>query len=263
MAITFEELKKNSQTQSKQEPITFESLKSQEIKEEPKIQPITFESVKKEKEENEIGVGENIYRTAVGALRDVAQGTIDFSEWIESPFDLITPDKYKGGVVKTEEDGYQVLYGDEYKEAKTRMKSQGLKVIDLPKVKEPEYFGGSFVRDVTGFVIPFSKLKILTPTSKIGKGTEIVARGALAEQLAFSPYEQRLSNLVEEYPSLKNPVTKYLKADPNDTESEARFKMALEGVGLGTAIEGIVWATKLIKPGLSRIFKTEKPEPKT
>ena len=39
--------------------------------------------------------------------------------------------------------------------------------------------------------------------------------------------------------------------------------MALEGVGLGTAIEGIVWTTKIIKPGLSRIFKTEKPEPKT
>ena len=169
----------------------------------PKIQPINKMNHKKEKEENEIGVGENIYRTAIGALRDVAQGTIDFSEWIESPFDLITPDKYKGGVVKTEEDGYQVLYGDEYKEAKTRMQSQGLKVVDLPKVKEPEYFGGSFVRDVTGFVIPFSKLKMLTPTSKIGKGTEIVARGALAEQLAFSPYEQRLSNLVEEYPSLK------------------------------------------------------------
>jgi hypothetical protein len=134
MAITFEELKKNSETQSKQEPVTFESLQPQEIKEEPKIQPITFESIKKEKEENEIGVGENIYRTAIGALRDVAQGTIDFSEWIESPFDLITPDKYKGGVVKTEEDGYQVLYGDEYKEAKTRMQSQGLKVVDLPKV---------------------------------------------------------------------------------------------------------------------------------
>jgi hypothetical protein len=263
MAITFEELKKNSETQNKQEPVTFESLQPQEIKEEPKIQPITFESIKKKKEENEIGVGENIYRTAIGALRDLAQGTVDFSDWIESPVDLITPDKYKGGVVKTEEDGYQFLYGDEFKEAKTRMQSQGLKVIDLPKVKQPTYFGGEFVRDVTGFVIPFSKLKMITPVSKVGKGTEIVARGALAEQMAFSPYEQRLSNLVEQYPSLANPVTKYLKADPNDTESEARFKMALEGVGLGTAIESIVWATKLIKPGLSRIFKTEKPEPKT
>ena len=263
MAVTFEELKKNSKIQSEKKPITFESLQSKKIKEEPKIQPITFESIKKTKEESEIGVGENIYRTAIGALRDVTQGAIEFSEWIESPFDIITPDKYKGGVVKTEEDGYQVLYGDEYKEAKARMESQGIKIIDLPKVEEPEYFGGSFVRDVTGFIIPFSKLKMITPTSKIGKGAEIAARGALAEQIAFSPYEQRLSNLVEQYPSLKNPVTKYLKADPEDTESEARFKMALEGVGLGTAIEGILWVTKLIKPGLSRIFKTEKPEPKT
>jgi hypothetical protein len=49
MAITFEELKKNSETQNKQEPVTFESLQPQEIKEEPKIQPITFESIKKKK----------------------------------------------------------------------------------------------------------------------------------------------------------------------------------------------------------------------
>jgi len=93
-------IKKNSETQSKQEPVTFESLQPQEIKEEPKIQPITFESIKKKKKKIEIRCRWNIYRTAVGALRDVAQGTIDFSEWIESPFDLITPDKYKGGVVK-------------------------------------------------------------------------------------------------------------------------------------------------------------------
>jgi hypothetical protein len=61
MAVTFEELKKNSKIQSEKKPITFESLQSKKIKEEPKIQPVTFESVKKEKEENEIGVGENIF----------------------------------------------------------------------------------------------------------------------------------------------------------------------------------------------------------
>jgi hypothetical protein len=159
MAITFEELKKNSETQNKQEPVTFESLQPQEIKEEPKIQPITFESIKKEKEENEIGVGENIYRTAIGALRDVAQGTVDFSSWVESGL----PTSIQAGLVKTDEDGYQVLYGDEYVEAKERLKSQGIKSINLPKIEEPTYFGGSFVRDVTGFIIPFSRLKMITP----------------------------------------------------------------------------------------------------
>jgi hypothetical protein len=256
MAITFEELKKNSETQNKQEPVTFESLQPQEIKEEPKIQPITFESIKKEKEENEIGVGENIYRTAIGALRDVAQGTVDFSSWVESGL----PTSIQAGLVKTDEDGYQVLYGDEYVEAKERLKSQGIKSINLPKIEEPTYFGGSFVRDVTGFIIPFSRLKMITPLSKIGKGAEIVARGAVAERLAFSPFEQRLSNLIESNPKLSNPVTKYLKADPEDTESEATFKMALEGVITGGAIEGIISLAKTVKP---LFLSKNKPEPKT
>ena len=67
--------------------------------------------------EEEVGVGENIYRTSIGALRDVAQGIVDFSEWLDSPLEIIAP-KLKGGVVKTEEDGYQFLYGNEFKEAK-------------------------------------------------------------------------------------------------------------------------------------------------
>lgn len=221
-----------------------------------KKEPLENQSKIEDPFEEDIGVGENIYRTAVGALRDVAQGTIDFSEWVESKL----PTSIQAGLVKTDEDGYQVLYGDEFVEAKERLKSQGIKSIEIPKVEEPTYFGGSFVRDLTGFVVPFSRLKMITPVSKIGKGTEIVARGAVAEQLAFSPYEQRLSNLIESNPKLSNPVTEYLKADPKDTESEARFKMALEGTITGGAIEGVVALAKTVKP----IFLSKnKIEPKT
>jgi len=221
-----------------------------------KKEPLENQSKIEDPFEEDIGVGENIYRTAVGALRDVAQGTIDFSEWVESKL----PTSIQAGLVKTDEDGYQILYGDEFVEAKERLKSQGIKSIEIPKVEEPTYFGGSFVRDLTGFVVPFSRLKMITPVSKIGKGTEIVARGAVAEQLAFSPYEQRLSNLIESNPKLSNPVTEYLKADPKDTESEARFKMALEGTITGGAIEGVVALAKTVKP----IFLSKnKIEPKT
>ena len=262
MAVTFEEAKKK-------ESITFESLKKEEkdlesvtfesLQKEKKTQPITFESLKKEQDEDQIGVGQNIYRTAIGALRDTAQGIVDFSEWLDSPLEIISP-KLKGGVVKTEEDGYQFLYGDEYKEAKSKMKSQGVKVIDLPKVSEPTYPGGSFVRDFAGFLIPFSQLKMVSPVSKLGKGTEIVARGAIAEQLAFSPYEQRVSNLVEQYPSLQNPVTEYLQADINDTESEARLKMAIEGVVTGVAAESLI---PVFKGAKNILFGKTKPIPKT
>lgn len=196
------------------------------------------------KEEEGVGIGENIWRTAVGALRDVGQGTIDFTDWIESKI----PTALQAGLVKTEEDGYQVLTGKEYVNAKESLRSKGIKSINLPKVPEPEYFGGSFIRDLTGFIIPFSKLKLLNPTSVLGKGTEIVARGTLAEQLAFSPFEQRLSNLAAEYgPEFSKPLANYLKADINDTESEARFKMAIEGTILGGTIESVIALAKSVK----------------
>jgi hypothetical protein len=210
--------------------------------------------------EDEVGVGENIYRTAVGALRDVAQGTIDFTEWIDAKI----PTNFNAGVVKDDE-GVRVLWGDEFKEAKERLKEKGIEGINLPRVPEPEYFGGSFIRDLTGFVIPFSKLKYLKPITKTGKAAEIVTRGAIAEQLAFSPFEQRLSNLAAEHgPAFTKPLANYLKADPNDTESEARFKMALEGMGLGGTIESIIGLAKVSKSlFLGKQIKKDIPQTKT
>ena len=209
------------------------------LKEEEFVNPF------KSKEEDEgIGIGANIWRTAVGALRDVGQGTIDFTDWVESKI----PTALQAGLVKTEEDGYQVLTGQEYVNAKKSLRSKGIKSINLPKVPEPEYFGGSFIRDLTGFVLPFSQLKLLNATSVLGKGAEIVARGTLAEQLAFSPFEQRLSNLAAEYgPEFSKPLANYLKADINDTESEARFKMAIEGTILGGTIESVIALAKSVK----------------
>ena len=209
------------------------------LKEEEFVNPF------KSKEEDEgIGIGENIWRTAVGALRDVGQGIIDFTDWTESKI----PTALQAGLVKTEEDGYQVLTGKEYVNAKESLRSKGIKSINLPKVPEPEYFGGSFIRDLTGFVLPFSQLKLLNATSVLGKGAEIVARGTVAEQLAFSPFEQRLSNLAAEYgPEFSKPLANYLKADINDTESEARFKMAIEGTILGGTIESVIALAKSVK----------------
>ena len=154
----------------------------------------------------DVGVGENIYRTAIGALQQVAQGTIDFTEWIDG---LVHP-SFNAGVVK-DDDGIRVLWGKEFKEARDRLKEKGIDGIKLPKVPEPTYFGGSFIRDLAGFIIPFSKLKYLKPLTKTGKAAEIVTRGAIAEQLAFSPFEQRLSNLTAEHgPALRQKQTNQL-----------------------------------------------------
>jgi hypothetical protein len=58
-----------------------------------------------------------------------------------------------------------------------------------------------------------------------------------AEQLAFDPHEERFSDWIDD--KWKNPVTTYLKSDPEDSEAEARFKMFLEAAVLDGVFEGL------------------------
>jgi predicted GNAT family acetyltransferase len=64
--------------------------------------------------------------------------------------------------------------------------------------------------------------------------------GGVADFTVFDGHEERLSDLVESFPSLSNPVTRYLKSDENDTELEGRMKSVLEGAGVGALFEGFI-----------------------
>jgi len=55
-------------------------------------------------------------------------------------------------------------------------------------------------------------------------------QGAVTDFIAFDGQDERLSNLIEAYPALKNPVTDYLKANKDDNEVEGRFKNVIEGL---------------------------------
>lgn len=61
--------------------------------------------------------------------------------------------------------------------------------------------------------------------------------GAFSDFVAFEGHEERLSNLIQRYPQLQNPVTEFLAADADDSEVEGRFKNALEGLALGALTE--------------------------
>ena len=221
-----------------------------------------------EPEKDSPGFLGNTYRTLVGAGRDVAQGTLDVADYLSRNL----PGSNVG-----------ITFGDN---PNTLEKESGIRFTNkldpnnkfrFNEIKEPDYFGGSFLRDLTQFIIPFSRvnkaLSINKPLSTVGKGgvaKDVANRllvpgynrggkgalnvldrtaantlrygttGAIAENIAFSPYEERLSNLVQQYPSLQNPITEYLQADPRDTETEARFKMALEGAGIGIPIDAVM-----------------------
>lgn len=91
---------------------------------------------------------------------------------------------------------------------------------------------------VTGFYAGGKVLKAAGAISQGGSITAAFAKGAFADAFAFDPAQERLSNLIQSNPALENPVTEFLASKPGDSEAMGRFKNALEGMGIGGAIQG-------------------------
>jgi len=92
-------------------------------------------------------------------------------------------------------------------------------------------------------------LSIAGKSSKLLVAARTVVAGVIADATVFGAHEQRLSNLIQAQPGLKNVVTEFLAASPDDSEVEGRLKNALEGIGLGFAIDGLAKGVKAVFPG--------------
>lgn len=76
---------------------------------------------------------------------------------------------------------------------------------------------------------------------------DAVASG-IAGALFYKDSEERLSNLIQKYPTLQNPVTEFLAKDGEETELQNRLENGLEQAGLGFLIGGpLVLSLKALK----------------
>ena len=122
--------------------------------------------------------------------------------------------------------------------------------LHMPETKEPENMKQAFVRGGVQFAIPFAGwFKILGTGYKFLKGGKKAAdtfkkswaadfglatgAGAITDVVHFEAEDPTLSNLIQHYPHLQNPITEFLATDPKDPEGLNRFKRAVEGAGLG------------------------------
>ncbi len=119
---------------------------------------------------------------------------------------------------------------------------------------DPQSVTGNLVKDVskflTGFVGGMRIVKAASggaAVSTAGKFAQASAAGAISDAAVFKGTEERLSNLLIQYPMLDNSVTQYLAAKPDDGEAEGRFKNALEGLLLGGVTEGVFLGAKALK----------------
>tara|TARA_Y100001963_G_C6793469_1_gene457047 strand:- start:1991 stop:5014 length:3024 start_codon:yes stop_codon:yes gene_type:complete len=76
----------------------------------------------------------------------------------------------------------------------------------------------------------------LARSAGMGPVATTAVGSASAGGLGFSGQQERLSDMVERYPQLSNPISRYLQSDPDDTFAEGRLKNAVEFAGADAAI---------------------------
>lgn len=151
---------------------------------------------------------------------------------------------------------------------------------------------GSLVEGITQFAVPFGAIgkglsyagkaaragkatgvlgkagKAMTKTGS-GKFTDLNALGYLSagmasDFVAFDGQEQRLSNLIQQFPELQNPVTEFLAADEDDSELMGRAKNVLEGIlielGVGAVLKPFMAGLRAVKTRGREISKGASKE---
>lgn len=130
--------------------------------------------------------------------------------------------------------------------------SPALPNFDPPKTPTTT---GNLIEGITQFAVGFKGIDKLGKLAGLGKAMESggiaasIIKGAGADLLAFDEQDARLSNIIEQVPALRNPVTEYLKADPTDGFAEGKLKQSIEGVIAGAAGEALFRGVSLLKKG--------------
>ncbi|MGL5918130.1 MAG: hypothetical protein ACRCYM_02685, partial [Cetobacterium sp.] len=127
--------------------------------------------------------------------------------------------------------------------------------LGKPLISEAEGITGQITRDVTqfglGFVGGLGLLKAAGVATKLAPVAKEMVASAIGTGVVADPTAARLSNLIQKYPHLENPITEYLAQDDTDGTLESKFKASLEDVAttpvalvLFKAIKGLKAAGK-------------------
>ncbi|MCB9178964.1 MAG: hypothetical protein H6590_06040 [Flavobacteriales bacterium] len=110
-----------------------------------------------------------------------------------------------------------------------------------------------------GLLSRFGRLSKFAEAASIAKGAKTaakaisfgrnVAAGAIADFAVFDSNDPRMSNLIQAFPGIQNPVTEFLASDPNSDPGDltGRIKNVIEGAGMGIIADGVVSMFKAIK----------------
>lgn len=180
-----------------------------------------------------------IYTGAHDAVQNAYGALSEFGDWISKKTGYYGVHVGKDGVHMETEPGAQ---------SDTDPVQAGLSAT---KIADPTSETGQIIKGVSQFLTGLALTRGLIPEAA-GAGAAAkyglsALHGAVANFAAFDPHQQRLSNLIERFPALSNPVTQFLAAKPDDSAAAGRFKNAIEGLGLGAVTDGFLKGVRLLR----------------
>jgi hypothetical protein len=182
----------------------------------------------------------------VGGARDAVQETVNLGEPLENALPL-------GGIQILDAEGnFAPRYlGPSDWQAALEAGGSEVALPDPEIIDRADTVTGGLVHGVAQFLTGFGLAGKLVgragSASTSGRLATAAGKGFVADFAAFDGQEERLSDLIQEVPALKNPVNEFLAADPTDGEIEGRLKNSVEGLGLGVATEGFVQGLRYLR----------------
>lgn len=120
----------------------------------------------------------------------------------------------------------------------------------LAMTGKPRTGAGELAQGVGKFLSVFLPVAGEFKVAEAGRAAEWAtnaAAGAVTDFTVFDPAKKNLDSLIQEHPSLRNPVSKFLATDPRDSAAVNRLKNSLEGLGIGTALDTFVQSLRVLR----------------
>lgn len=131
---------------------------------------------------------------------------------------------------------------------------------DFKSIERGDTVTGSLIRSTASFLVGLALARRVPGLGGGGK-LPMLGAGSLSAFLTMGPDDPGLANLIQEQPSLANPITELLAAKPGDNAAVNRFKHAVEELGLGVLGEGLMLAVSAIRNARVAATKFESGPP--
>lgn len=201
-----------------------------------------------EEQQAKLGLGGKLENVGLSVATGIAKAGFETYDFIAGE----TPEQSKSEFRKTYERGAKMLANQSTINQVTSDVSQfATGMIGLGKLK--------YASEAVGLTEALAGTKAGTAIAGAYESSKAIRLGATWGEAAVvgnvvtDPYQQRIGNLIQQVPGMQDSILAFTAANPNDSESVARLKLAAESIGIdaigSAALAGTMKAWRYFRSG--------------